>query len=122
MHNIEIYEDYKGKSEVYEYICKLQKSKTKDDRIKSKKISMYLQLLQNNGLSLEENYIKNLEKDIWELRPIRDRILFAKYGNDFVLLSVFVKKTQKTPKNEIRKAKKHFENYKKMKEKKDEKF
>lgn len=122
MHNIEIYENYKGKSEVYEYICKLQKSNTKEDRIKSKKISMYIQLLQNNGLSLGENYIKNLEKNIWELRPIRDRIIFAEYNNDFVLLTVFMKKTRKTPKNEIRKARKYFENYKKMKENNYEKF
>lgn len=44
----------------------------------------------------------NLEGEIWELRPIRDRILFAGLvGGRFVLLHQFMKKTQKTPKREI---------------------
>ncbi|MBR3186480.1 MAG: type II toxin-antitoxin system RelE/ParE family toxin [Lachnospiraceae bacterium] len=42
--------------------------------------------------------------EIWELRPLRNRILFAAWVNDsFVLLSHFMKKTQKTPKREIEK-------------------
>ena len=46
--------------------------------------------------------MKHLEGDIWELRPLRDRILFAAWvGDSFVLLHHFVKKTQKTPQREI---------------------
>ncbi len=37
MFNIELYEDINGKSELNDYIENLQKSKNKDDRIKSKK-------------------------------------------------------------------------------------
>ena len=71
-------------------------------------------MLSKDGLSLSEPYIKKIDKEIWELRPLRDRILFASlYNNKFVLLSVFMKKTQKTPKKEIRKAKKFLEDYKK---------
>ena len=44
---------------------------------------------------------------------MRDRILFAGwYNNKFILLSVFIKKTQKTPKMEIEKAMRLLEDYK----------
>ncbi len=50
--------------------------------------------------------MKHLDGDIWELRPTSDRILFAvATGDDFVLLHQFEKKTQKTPRREIEKAK-----------------
>ena len=40
------------------------------------------------------------------LRPLRDRILFVAWHNgSFVLLHVFMKKTQKTPPREIEQAK-----------------
>lgn len=103
-----------GKSDIEEYIEKLKKSGSKDSRIKLNKIREYLRLLMENGLELREPYIKHLEDEIWELRPLRDRILFAaKYGDTFVLLSIFVKKTQKTPKKEIEKAIKNLKNYEK---------
>ena len=107
MYQIEIYEDINGKSDIIEYFKKLQKSKSKDDRIKIQKIRMYMRLLQEYGLSLNEPYIKHIEEDIWELRPLRDRFLFAYWNKSrFVILSHFVKKTSKTPRNEIEKAKK----------------
>ena len=46
MHQIEIYEDIHGKSEVIDYFKSLQKSSSKDDRIKIQKIRMYMRLLQ----------------------------------------------------------------------------
>lgn len=113
MYDIEIYEDIHGNSEVNDYFEGLQKSKSKDDRIKANKIRMYMRLLKEYGLTLNEPYIKHLEEDIWELRPLRERFLFAYWtGNKFVILSHFMKQTQKTPKAEIEKAKKLFEDYK----------
>ena len=57
---------------------------------------------------------KHLENDIWELRPLRDRILFAYwYNNKFIILSHFMKQTQKTPKTEIAKAKRYLNDFKK---------
>ncbi len=106
MYEIKFYEDKNGRSEVYEYIKNLTNNKSKDNRIRLKKIKAYI--------SLSEPYIKKIDKEIWELRPLRDRILFASlYNNKFILLSIFMKKTQKTPKKEIRKAKKFLEDYKK---------
>ena len=76
------------------------------------KITAYLDLLSEKGLSLGEPYIKHLEDNIWELRPLRDRILFAYLdNNNFILLNYFMKKTQKTPLKEIESAKRNLEKY-----------
>ena len=114
MYEIEFYEDIHGKSEVYEYIQQLRNNLDKDNKQKLKKIYMYIDLLSQEGLKLSEPYIKKLDKEIWVLRPLRDRILFASWrDNKFVLLSIFMKQTQKTPKREIEKAKRFLEDYKK---------
>ena len=114
MYKIEFYEDKNGKSEIYEYIKKLNNKKSKENRIKLKKIKAYMEMLSIYGLNLSEPYIKKIDNEIWELRPLKDRILFASlHNNKFILLSVFTKKTQKTPKKEIEKAKKNLKDYKK---------
>lgn len=62
---------------------------------------------------------KKIEGEIWELRPLDNRILFFAWnGNAFVLLHHFVKKTQKTPKNEIEQAQQNMLNFKKQNQKK----
>lgn len=65
MFNIEFYEDKNGKSEVYEYIQKLKGSNSKKNRQKLKKISMYIDFLSECGLTLNEPYIKKIDKEIW---------------------------------------------------------
>ena len=58
------------------------------------------------GTQIGEPYVKHLDGEIWELRPLRDRILFAAwYNGGFILLHTFMKTTQKTPAREIEKAK-----------------
>lgn len=112
MYNIIFY-----KNEVKEYIKELSKKKntSKEARIKFKKIIAYMDLLAKYGLKLNEPYIKHLEDEIWELRPLRDRILFATYENNmFIVLNCFIKKTRKTPQKEIIKAKNMLNEYKKM--------
>lgn len=117
MYDIEIYETLNGRSEIKEYILNLQKNNSKESRIKFRKIIAYIRMLKEKGLSLGEPYIKHIDDKIWELRPLRDRILFAYYSdNKIILLSIFMKKTQKTPKKEIEKAKKCFLDYKKRSE------
>lgn len=117
MYDIEIYETSNGKSEVKEYIFELQKKNNKESKIKFKKIIAYIRMLKEEGLSLGEPYIKHIEGKIWELRPLRDRILFASHiDNKFILLSIFMKKTQKTPKKEIEKAKRYYSEYQKRSE------
>ena len=90
----------------------LAASSGKDARINLKKIGSYISLLDKNGLSIGEPYIKHLRGDIWELRPLRNRILFAALvEGKFVLLHVFLKKTQKTPAAEIEKAERELEDF-----------
>jgi len=117
LYEIEFYKDENGKNEIKEYLKFLKDSNSKDNNIKYNKIKMYIELLSQYGLKLGEPYIKKIDKEIWELRPIRDRILFASmYNNKFILLSYFMKQTQKTPRKEIKKAKNLLENYKKRSE------
>lgn len=106
MHPIYFYKDINGNEPVKEYLKELAKKKDKDSRIKSDKINDYIEALKQYGKQLGEPYIKHLDGDIWELRPLRDRILFvAWHEGGFVLLHQFMKKTQKTPAREIEQAK-----------------
>lgn len=113
MHEIIFYEDSSGKNPVREYMRELEKSKSKDSRIKLNKINDYIQALSVYGVAeLNENYVKHLDSEIWELRPIRDRILFAGVvGGRYVLLHQFMKQTQKTPAREIEKAKRELADF-----------
>ena len=112
MHEIIFYEDSKGNKPVLKYIKQLANTNGKDSRIKLKKIQEYIVVLQTYGATMGEPYMKHLDGDIWELRPISDRILFAGLVNGkFVLLHQFVKKTQKTPPREIEQAKRELDDF-----------
>ena len=109
MHEIFFYCDKNGKEPVAEYMDELSKKKDKNSHIKLEKIRAYIKVLSNHGTQVGEPYVKHIDGEIWELRPLRDRIFFAAYVNgSFVLLHHFVKKTQKTPAREIKKAKREF--------------
>ncbi|MBQ9279695.1 MAG: type II toxin-antitoxin system RelE/ParE family toxin [Clostridia bacterium] len=114
MFEIEFYEDKNGNSEIINYIHELDKeTNNKDDRIKLKKITQYIEMLEEEGFELREPHIKHLYKEIWELRPLKDRILFASlYENKIILLSVFRKETKKTLVREILKARKLLKDFK----------
>lgn len=108
VYEIIFYEDKNGESEVADFIRKLQKSSTKNktDRINYYKIIAYLDALGEMGTRVGEPVTKHLEGEIWELRPLQNRILYAYYkDNKFILLHHFLKKTRKTPRKEIEKAK-----------------
>lgn len=112
VYNIIFYKDRNGKQPVLEYLKELAAKKDKDSRIKLNKLNDYIQALSVYGTRAGEPYVKHLEDDIWELRPLRDRILFAAWVNrSFVLLHHFVKKTQKTPRREIDQAKKELADF-----------
>ena len=107
-YKIEFYEKENGKSEIWDFLEKLRVKATmsKDARIQYKQILLYIQLLEDNGTILPENVAKHIEENIWELRPRNNRIFYFYYAdNTFVLLHSFRKKTQKTPRREIEKAK-----------------
>ena len=106
MYEIIFYHDKNGFEPVSSYILELSKKKDKTSRINYNKINEYIKILREYGTRAGEPYIKHLDGEIWELRPLRNRILFGAWiGNTFILLHSFVKKTQKTPQAEIEKAK-----------------
>jgi len=108
LYEIHFYRDKNKKEPVKEYIIELANKKDKDSRIKLNKIMEYVKALSEYGTQIGEPYIKHLDGEIWELRPLRDRILFAAWnGNGFVLLHIFIKQTQKTPQREIERAKRN---------------
>ena len=115
MHEIIFYQDKKGNKPVKDYIEELESKNDKDSRIKYNKIIEYLLILRDLGTSANENYMKHIEGELWELRPNKDRIFFAALLDDsFVLLHSFVKKTKKTPHSEIEKAKRELKEFKEM--------
>lgn len=106
MHQIYFYRDRNGNEPVAEYIKELAAKEDKNSRINLHKIRDYIKTLSEHGTQAGEPYIKHLDGDIWELRPLRNRILFVGWiDGSYVLLHHFVKKTQKTPAREIEKAK-----------------
>lgn len=111
---IEFYADKNGNEPVKKLIEQLQqKSKTsKADRIRVDKIFTYLRVLERKGTRAGLPFVRHIDGDIWEMRPLRDRILFFYWNNNtFVLLHHFVKKTQKIPKREIAQAKRNMQEH-----------
>lgn len=114
MFSVEFYEKSNGVCEVWDFLeeLRLKAKRNKDARIQYKQISLYIELLQENGTYLPNNITKHIQDGIWELRPGNNRVLyFFEKENTFVLLHVFRKKSQKTPKKEIEKAKLEREDY-----------
>ena len=114
MFEIEFYEDEHGYSDVKLFIKDLREkaSHSKEARINFNKTVAYIDLLEELGTRVGAPVSKHLEGEIWELRPLSNRILYAYYkDNCFLLLHQFKKKTQKTPRREIEKAKRELEDY-----------
>lgn len=106
LHRIYFYKDKNGNRPVADYIARLAGNKDKDSRIKLNKIRDYIKILSEYGTQAGEPFVKHLDGQIWELRPLKDRILFVgQTDGGYVLLHQFVKKTRKTPAREIEKAK-----------------
>ena len=118
MYEILFYEDEHGRSSVEEFIKDLRKKSLtgKDARVNFNKVVAYIDLLKEMGTLVGEPVTKHLDGEIWELRPLSNRILYAYFKNDtFLLLHVFRKKTKKTPRREIEKAIRELEDYKRRK-------
>lgn len=108
MYQIEFYETADGKSELWDFLEDLREKShnSKDARIQYKQLTMHISLLEQNGTRMPENITKHLGDDIWELRPGNNRVFYFFFENDtFVLLHHFRKKSQKTPRREIDRAK-----------------
>jgi phage-related protein len=80
------------------------------------KLFMMLEFLEEKGPALREPYSKSLEDGIFEIRAkhgsdITRVLYFFVVGRKVILTNGFVKKTQKTPKREIERAKRYRADY-----------
>lgn len=80
------------------------------------KILGIMGILQEKGNQLREPYSKHLDDGIFEIRgkvgtDISRVLYFFYYDGKIIFTNGFVKKTQKTPKSEIDKAKAYRNNY-----------
>ena len=119
MYEIEFYETEDGKCPIWDFLeaLRLKAPTNKDARIQHKQASLYIELLQQNGTHMNAEITKHLDDGIWELRPGNNRVFYFFYRNDtYVLLHQFRKKSQKTPKREIEKAKTERNDYLRRKE------
>lgn len=89
------------------------------------KILKTIVMLQNNGTELRMPYSEHLEDGIFEIRAkvgsdISRVLYFFVIGHRIILTNGFIKKTQKTPKGEIEKAKQYRKEYLSRKEHDDD--
>ena len=107
MYTVEFYEDVKGESEVRNYLDELKKKAQTDKnaRVNREKILAYIKALSVYGTRIGKPIVKHIEGDLWELRPLSNRIFFFYWkDNKFVLVHYYLKKSQKLPGKEKEKA------------------
>lgn len=95
---------------------RLKKDTSKDARVQYNQAIKSIRELENNGTNVPVDIAKHIEDEIWELRPGKNRVFFFYYEHGtYVLLHQYVKKTQKTPRREINRAKFEMNDYKERK-------
>lgn len=67
----------------------------------SARIVQISELFEKYGFTLSGIYLKKLTGRVWELRTGRWRVMFGIVKQSAVIVHIFFKKTQKTPKKEI---------------------
>ena len=114
MYKVEFYENADGESDVRDYLMKLSEdAKTdKNARINKNKIFAYIRALEEYGTRIGQPIVKHIDGDLWELRPLSNRIFFFYWkDNKFILVHHYIKKSQKAPKKEIDRAKKNIKDW-----------
>ena len=76
-------------------------------------IQSVIELFEERGFDLTQTHLKKLTKNLWELRSGNMRILFGMNRNIAVVVNIFRKKTNKTPKYELELAIKRLIQYEK---------
>lgn len=105
----EFYEKESGEVPVEDFLLAL------DVKMRAKLAGM-IQILQEKGNMLREPYSKHIDDEIFELRAkvgsdISRVLYFFYYDGKIILTNGFVKKTQKTPRAEIERAKRFRTDY-----------
>jgi len=115
MFEVHFYEDKRERQPVKDLLIALrdEAQKSKDARIQYQKILAYIRSLEEYGTRIGEPTVKHVDGDLWELRPMAHRIFFFYWrDNKFILLHHFVKKTNKTPPKEIKRAQRNMQDFK----------
>ena len=117
---IEYYVNNNGSCPVEEFMNSV------DTKMRAKLLRLQL-LLEQNGNLLTEPYSKYLEEGIFELRAqhgsdIARVLYFFVIGKKIIITNGFTKKTRKTPKKELKLAKKYKQDYIRKEGNKDEQF
>ncbi|MBQ7170021.1 MAG: type II toxin-antitoxin system RelE/ParE family toxin [Synergistaceae bacterium] len=103
------YQKASGEEPAQEFILSL------DNKMRAK-INSMISLLEDNGTELRKPYSEHLEDGIFELRVkfasnISHVLYFFVSGKRIILTHGFIKKTQKTPRMEIDRAKIYRDDY-----------
>ena len=107
-YKVSFYKDNNGKSSILEYIKRLSEKERS-------KIYKYVEFLREHQGVLDEPYSKHIRGKIRELRvdfgKNRHRIFYFTFvGKNIIILHAFLKKTQKTPISEVKKAENMYHN------------
>lgn len=113
MYCVNMHKDAHGYCPVRELLTSLDNDSSRESQITLRKIYYQIERLENGGTRVGTPTTKHIRGDIWELRPAKYRIFYVVEGNQIILLNWFRKETRKTPENEIRKAEKLHEDWKK---------
>ncbi len=103
---VEFYQDAEGNIPVQEYMFE------GNDEKRVALLINVIQRLETLGPEIQGTDMdKLIEGSIRELRKDRHRILYGRDGNRFILLTAFMKKTDKTPPEQIALAQRRFEEH-----------
>jgi phage-related protein len=105
-YSVAFFVDHQENIPVFEYLF---------DQKNEKDLNVLINVIQRLAFVgqdlLDTNMAKPIEGPLFELRKDRHRIFYAKFGPRFVLLSAFLKNTQKTPQREIQIAMDYYQEY-----------
>lgn len=114
MYEIELYQDAKGKCPVQDWMQSLDRValSNKDAAIQLRQVLYQIERLRTSGPHVGTAIAKHIDGPIWEIRPGKNRVLFAAWhGNKIVLLHVFRNTTTKTLLSEIERAKRNLQDW-----------
>lgn len=71
------------------------------DKVRRSRIDRIYDLFEIYGTLLPGKYLKKIAKNVWELRPGDVRLFLTLRGNKGIIVHGILKKTQKTPKQDL---------------------
>lgn len=108
MYEIDFYEDKDGYCEIQDFFDDLDQSNEKSKKVLFGKITHQLDMLQSLGPRLREpqaKYLKGYRHQLFELRPMPERIFYAAWTDGrYVLLSHYTKKQNSTDPRQVDRA------------------